>query len=451
MNNVITMAEFILMSFSTTPVVMMEYSGPDLSFKIDEDTAIEFFNKHGGNSAKPNLQFYKMTIKGKNYNVCSYFSGPAESYYTGKPNKIVTLLLPEDVEPQEYVSPFIRVASILLIDNEKLAQRVLIISKLMERQDIYDATALFKFLNDELYDRLVLTYQEKLTSQGIEEQVECFISNECKEYVQESKDKLEEEMEKEEQVKLLSQLESKLSMIDKTAGLSPSKRAPPRKKDESAEEKKKREAEEKKRIAEEKKKLEEEKNRIKQEFEGKLSGLQEQKETLQKQLSGIEESTREHVMDLTRSLEEKIRQIEQKDQEIAQLQAQNREIAISTRQYVEDLAASLKDKMAESEDKDKIIEGLKAQLSVAERSSSQSSGGGGDPQLQAKLQHLEEQNRTLQLQMDGISDSTKQYVDDLSVSLNEKIQEIQQLKQELEQKNDRIVELEMELEIVNNS
>lgn len=434
------MAEFILMCISTTPAPSMEYSGPDLSFRVSDDTAAEIFDKHGGNGAKPNFQFYDIDIKDDKYSVCSYFSGPSGSYYTGLASKIFVLLLPEDIDPHEYISPFMTITAIMLQDKEKLAQRILIISKLMEKEGIDEPGELNKFLNLNVYDRLVLTYQEKLSAQGIQEEMECFVSKDWKEFVKESKSKLEQEIEKEEQVKLLSQLESKLLMIDQKAGLS-RPGGPPRKKAETEEEKKKRREEEKRRMEEEKNNLKEEKDRIQEEFQEKLSELEEQKDTLEKQMSGIEESTREHVMDLTRSLGDKIRLIEQKDQEIAQLQAQNREIALSTRQYVEDLAASLKDKMAECEEKDKVIDGLKAQLSIAERSGG--SAASPDPQLQARVQQLEQQNRELQNQLNAASGSSQQ--------VQQLQSQIQELQTDLDQKKDKIIELEMEIEIVKNS
>ncbi|MHA1338738.1 MAG: hypothetical protein ACTSRZ_16050 [Promethearchaeota archaeon] len=416
--------KFALTSINTKPMVMMEYTGPDVTFDIPPKTCIEILNAHGEGASNPNLTYLEnIRLKGRNFNICSFFSGSEESgQFIGIPNKIICLLLPDKVDPQEYYSVIIKIASRLLLDNDKIPQRIYIISKLIESGTVTIPQELFEYIYRKIDERLDLSEIEIHEAENFEKDIINCVTPEQQPFLKTLEQKTEEQKRIEEQERLLKQLEEKFKLLEQQAA-----------------EKEEDEAE-------------------REILYEKIREVEQQKKSLEQQLYGIQESTKGYIEDLKKTLQQKINENKQLQQLIEQLRMENAQIAESTKQYVEDLKKMLQEKIQELEEKNRIIDQLKSAKPGTKIVVQQGTGSGGNTanaellnqnqqlqmqvqQLQMQIQQLQAENAELKNQLQGVTESTKRYVEELTSALEQK-------NKELEEKENKLFELEMELEIL---
>ncbi|MBD3354147.1 MAG: hypothetical protein GF364_21880, partial [Candidatus Lokiarchaeota archaeon] len=311
--------QFALASINIKPMVMMEYTGPDVTFEIPPKVCIEIFNAHGEDASYPSLATGEMKIKGREFVFCSFYSGSDESgEFIGIPNKIICLVLPTKVDAPEYISVVIKIASRMILDNDSIPQSTYIISKLIDSGTLTIPEELFEYIHRKIDERLDLNDKSKETAAAYEKEIQDYLEDDQKQYLR--------ELEKvSEQEQLLADLQKKFKALEGE-------------------------------IADN-----EENEAARELLYEKIRQVEEQKKNLEKQMEGVKTSTQDYVQDLSRSLQEKIQDLQQKDMIIQQLQAQNTEIANSTRQYVEELSANLQMKIQECEQKDQIIQQFQEQ------------------------------------------------------------------------------------------
>jgi len=412
--------KFALSSINTKPMVMMEYTGPDVTFDIPPKTCMEILKVHANGEGGPSFSYLNnVKIKGINLNICSFFSGnDASGHFIGIANKLICLLVPDRVDPREYYSVLVRIASRLLLDNDKIPQRIYIISKLIESGTVTIPQELFEYVHRKLDERIDLSEIEIHEAEKLEQEISNCITADQKPFLKTLEKKTEEQKRIEEQEKLLKQLEEKFKLLEKEAA-----------------EKEKDDAE-------------------REILYEKIREVENQKKALEQQLYGIQESTMGYVEDLKRTLQQKISENRQLQAMIEQLKIENAQIADSTNQYVNDLKKMLQEKIQEIEQKNQIIEQIKASKPgteiVIQAGAGQSSASANQEllnqiqQLQMQVQQLQAENADLKNQLQGISESTKRYVEELTNALEQK-------NKELEEKDNKLFELEMELQILKGS
>lgn len=284
---------------------------------ISDSTSMNLYNMHRVSNVNPAFGTIKIKLEsGDHFNVCSFFTGYGASTspdgFTGNYGKniigvaerVICLFLPQDVKAEDYEEVLAKISARIVIDMDGMNQRIDRIGDLLSKADlIRKPDKLYEYLDNYLDNSLGLTAEQSAVARFLEVKALHYLLIDKKEHIKEltinpaktafirDQQKIAETEEQKKQIQMLIKQITELSMAKTECEMHDSE------KDEI--------------IA-----------TLKADYVKIFGTLTDQIGALQEELNGITESTQGLVNDLNIALAEKIKRIQELENELKTIKSQ---------------------------------------------------------------------------------------------------------------------------------
>jgi hypothetical protein len=292
---------------------VVESVEPKLS--ISSNSAMNIYNLHRMRQTGPSFGAIRLKLEGgENFNVATFFSGfggTSPDGFTanygktviGISERVFALFLPQNVKSQAYEEVMARISSRLLLDQDKIDERVKIIWKVLSDSGLIEKPVeLLAFLEKYLDMKLFLNPEQKVTANFYEVKAFHYLLAEKNEHIKDltlhpadtafnmNSQKIAETKESQNEIKkLIQQIQDISTQKDITEAVSTQK-------DDMI-------------------------GTLKADYIKIFGTLTDQILQLENEIKGISESTQNFVHDLNSSLAEKISKIQELESELEMLKA----------------------------------------------------------------------------------------------------------------------------------